>query len=247
MRGTAVRPLRGLLASAVALLVAGCAGGEVAGNGTPGSPSPSDNGIAGQTADEILAKAKAALQGAGAVRIKGTTGRGADRFDIDMRYVGTSAQGTISVAAEPIEMRRIAQTVYVKGSREFWTGRVPAPAVELLTGKWLKSPVTGSRLGPLAPLTDLSEAADGILDPDGKVTKGERKTIAGTPAIALVSDGADGGKLYVATAGKPYPLQIIPTDPKESGQVSFSDFGKRVTVSPPPADLVIDVSKLGGG
>lgn len=242
-----MRPVRTLLASSVAaLLLAGCAGGEIAGSGTPATSSPADNGVAGQSADEILAKAKAALQGAGAVRIKGTSGRGADRFDIDMRYAGASAQGTISVASQPIEMRRIGRTVYVKGSREFWTGRVPAPAVELLTGKWLKSPVTGDRLGELAQLTDLSEAADGILEPDGKVSKGERKTIAGTRAIALVSDGADGGKLYVATTGKPYPLQIIPTDPKESGQVTFSDFGKQVTVSPPPADLVIDVSKLGG-
>jgi hypothetical protein len=241
-----VRPVRALLASSVAaLLLAGCSG-EVAGSGAPAAPSPSDNGVAGQTADEILAKAKAALQGAGAVRIKGTGGRGDERFDIDMRYAGASAQGTISVAGEPIEMRRIGQTVYVKGSREFWTGRVPAPAVELLTGKWLKSPVTGERLAELASLTDLSEAADGILEPDGKVTKGERKTVAGTSAIALVSSGADGGKLYVATTGQPYPLQIEPTDPKESGQVTFSDFGKRITVSPPPADLVIDVSKLGG-
>jgi hypothetical protein len=241
-----MRPVRTLLASSVAaLLLAGCAGGEVAGSGAPATSSPADNGVAAQSADEILAKAKAALQGAGAVRIKGTGGRGANRFDIDMRYAGASAQGTISVAGRPIEMRRIGQTVYVKGSREFWTGRVPAPAVELLTGKWLKSPVTGDRLGELASLTDLSEAADGILEPDGKVTKGERKTIAGTPAIALASDGADGGKLYVATTGKPYPLQIIPTDPKTSGQVTFSDFGKQLTVSPPPADLVIDVSKLG--
>jgi hypothetical protein len=239
--------VRTLLASSVAaLLLAGCAGGEVAGSGSPATSSPADNGIAGQSADEILAKAKAALQGAGAVRIKGTGGRGADRFGIDMRYGSASAQGTISVAGEPIELRRIGQTVYAKGSREFWTGRVPAPAVELLTGKWMKSPVTGSRLGELASLTDLSKAADGILEPDGTVTKGERKAVAGMPAIALVSDGADGGKLYVATTGKPYPLLITPTDPKEAGQVTFSDFGKRVTVSPPPADLVIDVSKLGG-
>jgi hypothetical protein len=247
MRGTAVRPVRALLASSVAaLLLAGCAGAEVTGSGTPASPSPSDNGVAGQAADEILAKSKAALQGAGAVRIKGTSGRGEDRFDIDMRYAGASAQGTISVAGEPIEMRRIGQTVYVKGSREFWSGRVPAAAAELLTGKWLKSPVTGERLAQLASLTDLSEAADGILDPNGTLTKGERKTVASTPAIALISHGADGGKLYVATAGKPYPLLVTPTDPKDSGQIAFSDFGKRVTVSPPPADLVIDVSKLGG-
>jgi hypothetical protein len=128
MRGTPVRPLRAVLASSIAaLLVAGCAGGEVAGSGNPVSPSPSENGVAGQTADEILAKAKAALQGAGAVRIKGTGGRGPDRFDIDMRYAGSSAQGTISVAGEPIEIRRIGPTVYAKGSREFWTGRVPSP------------------------------------------------------------------------------------------------------------------------
>jgi hypothetical protein len=235
MRGTTVRPVRVLLASSVAtaaLVLVGCAGGEVAGSGSPAAPSPADNGISDQTADDILANAKSALQGAGAVRIKGTSGRGAERLDIDMRYAGASAQGTISVAGQPIEMRRIGQTVYVKGSREFWTGRVPTAATELPTGTWLKSPVTGSRLAELSSLTDLSEAADGILEPDGAVTKGERKTVA--------------GKLYVAMTGKPYPLLIVPTDPKDSGQIAFSEFGTRVTVSPPPAELVIDVSKLGG-
>jgi hypothetical protein len=194
--------LRALVASSVAtVILAGCGAAEVAGSGVPAAPS--DNGVAALAAKEILTKAKAALKGADAVRIKGTAGTGADRFDIDMRYAGSSAQGTISVAGQPIEMRRIGQTVYVKGSREFWTGRVPAAAVELLTGKWLKSPISGERLGELASLTDLTEAADGVLEPDGTVTKGERKTVAGAPAIALVSSGADGGKLYVATTGKP--------------------------------------------
>ena len=53
-------------------------------------------------------------------------------------------------------------------------------------------------------------------------------------------------RTLLASSVAALPLQIIPTDPKESGQVTFSDFGKQVTVSPPPADLVIDVSKLGG-
>lgn len=241
-----MRPLRTLVVSSVAtVILAGCGGTEVAGKGAPASPSPSDNGVAAMSAEQILSKATSALKSADAVRVKGTAGSGAERFDIDMRYTATSAQGTLAVAGQPIEMRRIGDTVYVKGSREFWSNRVPAAAAELLTGKWLKSPVTGKRLGELAELTDLSKAADGILEPDGTITKGEKKTVAGTPAIALVSHGADGGKLYIATTGKPYPLQIVPTNATDSGQITFTEYGKRVTVSPPPADLVIDVSKLG--
>jgi hypothetical protein len=241
-----VRPIRTLVAStAAAVILAGCGGTEVAGKGVPASPSPSDNGVAALSAAQILSKAKAALKSADAVRIKGTAGSGAERFDIDMRYTASLAQGTLAVAGQPIEIRRIGETVYVKGSREFWTNRVPAAAVELLTGKWLKSPVTGPQLGELAEVTDLSKAADGILEPDGTITKGEKKVVAGTPAIALVSSGTDGGKLYIATIGKPYPLQVVPTKATDVGQIAFTEYGKKVTVSPPPADLVIDVSKLG--
>jgi hypothetical protein len=241
-----VRPVRALLASSVAaLLLAGCAGGEVAGSGTPASPSPSDNGVARLSADEILAKAKAALQGAEAVRIKGSAGRGTERTDIDMRYAGSNAQGKISVGGQQIELRRIGQTVYLKGSREFWTSAANAAAAELLTGKWLKTSLADPRFAPLAEFTDLSKAADGILDPEGTARKGARKTIAGTPAIALL-DSKDGGALYVATTGKPYPLRIEPKDPKEDGTMTFSDFGKKVAVPAPPAELVVDVSKLGG-
>lgn len=252
-----MRPIRTLVASSVAAVVlAGCGGTEVAGKGAPASPSPpgggasaspspSDNGVAALGAEQILAKAKSALKSAETVRIKGAAGSGSERFDIDMRYTATSAQGTIAVAGQPIEMRRIGSTVYVKGSREFWTSHVPPAAVQLLTGKWLKSPMTDQRFAGLAELTDLSKAADGILEPDGTITKGEKKVVAGAPAIALVSSGKDGGKLYIATTGTPYPLQIVPTKPADSGQIAFTEYGKPVTVTPPPADLVIDVSKLG--
>ena len=247
-----MRPIRTLVASTAAVVIlAGCGGTEVAGKGAPASPSPSasptpsDNGVAALDAEQILSKAKSALKTADAVRIKGTAGAGSDRIDIDMRYADTSAQGTLASAGQPIAIRRIGDTVYIKGSRGFWKSTVPPAAVELLTGKWLKGPVTDQRLAGLAELTDLSKAAEGILKPDGKISKGEKKTIAGTPAIALVSSGKDGGKLYIATTGKPYPLQIAPTKATDVGQIDFTEYGKKVAVSPPAAELVIDVSKLG--
>jgi hypothetical protein len=239
-----------------AVILAGCGGTEVAGKGAPASPTPSastasasptpsDNGVAALSAEQILGKAKAALKSADAVRIKGTAGAGADRIDIDMRYTATSAQGTLASAGQPIAIKRIGNTVYIKGSRGFWKSTVPPAAVELLTGKWLKGPITDQRLAGLSELTDLSKAADGILEPDGKITKGEKETVAGTPAIALLSSGKDGGKLYIATTGEPYPLQIAPTKATDAGQIDFTEYGKKTAVSPPPAELVIDVSKLG--
>ena len=48
---------------------------------------------------------------------------------------------------------------------------------------------------------------ENMTKPEGDVTKGDTKTIDGTPAIGLV-DSKGGGKLYVATTGEPVPLSI---------------------------------------
>lgn len=242
-----MRPSRVLLTlTAAALLAAGCATDTTSGSGAPAaSPSPSGNGVADLTAEQILARSKAALQGATSVRIKGSGGAGSEKFDLDMRYSGTSSVGTISAAGQPVELRRLGPTVYLKGGREFWVGTAGEGAAELLAGKWLKSPLTDKRFADLAEITDLDQAASGILEPDGKVSKGQRKTIDGTAAIGLTS-GGDDGTLYVATTGEPYPLQIESTDPKDPSMLSFADYGKPVTVETPAADTVIDVTKLPG-
>jgi hypothetical protein len=254
-RTTHVRPFRILAAvGATALLVAACGGGsdETAGSGSAAtdstasataSPTPSGNGVADLSTDQILAKSKAALQAADSVRIAGSGGSGGEKIKLDIKYAKDTSQGTITVSGQPVEIRRIGGTAYIKGSEKFLGAQVPAEAAKLLTGKWLKVPVTDSRFGDLTQLFDLSKAADGILTPDGTVTKGEAGTIDGKPAIALKS-GKDGGALWIATTGQPYPLQIVSTG-TDSGKIDFTDYGATVAVEAPPAAQVVDVSKLG--
>ena len=249
-----MRPIRIMVTlCATALLGAACGGGDGTSSTAAGragqssaAATPADNGVADLGADAILAKAKAALKGAGAVRIKGTGGSGTDRFALDVRYSGSDAEGTFSSDGQPIELRRVGSTVYLKASKEFWTKSGNAAAGELLAGKWLKTPLTDQRFAGLAEFTDLSKTADGLLDPDGTVSKGTRKTVAGIPAIGLRSGKEDDGQLYVATTGQPYPLQIMSTDAKDPGQVDFTDFGKKTPVAAPAAEEVVDVTKLGG-
>jgi hypothetical protein len=248
-----VRPIRLLAAvpAAFVLLAAGCGEDTTAGRGslapTSSGSSAAGQGVAALSADEILKKATAALQAAGSVRIKGEGGTGSERFAIDLRYAGANSTGTLGVSGQTIELRKLGQTVYLKGSREFWTSNGGEAAAQLLTGKWLKTPLSDKRFSGLYQLTDLREAAKGILDPDGTITKGTEKTVNGVPCIGLVSSGKDGGTLWVATTGEPYPVRIEPNPGSgEQGALDFTGYGESVTVEPPPADQVVDVSKLPG-
>lgn len=253
-----MRPISLVTAAAAAvLLTAGCGDDSTAGSGSPAgtsaaassaaSPSSSGNGVADLSANEILAKATAALKAAKSVRIKGQVSEGSESVELDLAYSGDDSAGTIALSGQRIELRRIGKTAYIRGSRGFWTANGGEAYAQLLTGKWLKAPVTDRRYGPIAELTDLDKAAGGILKPDGEITKADRKTVAGVEAIGLVQKGTGGGTLYVATTGEPYPLQLVSgPQVKGKGTIQFVDYGKAVTVPEPPADTVIDVTKLPG-
>jgi hypothetical protein len=248
-----VRPIRLLAAvpAAVVLLAAGCGDDTTSGSGglapTSSGSSAAGQGVAALSADEILTKATSALQAAGSVRIKGEGGTGGQRFSIDLRYADENSTGTLGMSGQTIELRKLGQTVYLKGSREFWTGNGGEAAAQLLTGKWLKTPLTDKRFSGLSEITDLREAAKGLLDPDGTISKGAEKTVNGVPSIGLLSSGTDGGTLWVATTGEPYPVRVEPgAESGQQGALDFTGYGESVTVEAPPADQVVDVSKLPG-
>jgi hypothetical protein len=95
----------------------------------------------------------------------------------------------------------------------------------------------------LVGFTDLKKNVAELLTPDGEITKGERATVHGIEAIALNS--SKGGTLYIALQGDPYPVHAI-SSADETGSLDFLDYGVPVTVTAPPADQVVDISKLGG-
>lgn len=255
-----VRPIRVLLAvSAAALVAAACGDDSTSGSGSPaqagGSSTPSaaasssaaGSEIASLEATEILTRARAAFTKAESVRLTGGGASAGESFTVDMRYGADKAIGTVSNNGQKIELRRIGQTVYLRADKAFWAQTAGAAAAELLGGKYLKAPVADKRVAQLASFTDKDEFGAEVLDPEGKVTKGQTKTIRGVPAIGLdESSGADSGTLYVATTGEPVPLQVAPkAGSSESGSLEFLDYGKSVDVEVPPAAQTIDVTKLG--
>ncbi|MDX6287810.1 MAG: hypothetical protein QOG53_3295 [Frankiales bacterium] len=241
------RVMRALVSGVVAgtvALTAACGGGDDSG---------ADNGVANLTATEILARAKAALESAPSVHLKGVRKAGSDTYEIDLRIAQDStAAGSITIKGDRVEIIRIGETFYVKAPAEFYTkSGAPAVAAQLLTGKYLKAPVSNPQFAQFTTFSDLKALASDFLKPEGDVTKIEGKKVRGRDTVGLrdLVDGKDSGTLYVATKGPPYPLAITPPA-GEQGELVFLDYGDKVKANAPPTDQVIDfeqLARLSGG
>jgi hypothetical protein len=239
-----MRITRALVPLAMAgALLAGC-GGD--GDGDGGTPGPTDNGVSALTPNEIVDRAKAALEGAKSYRISGDIDADGQKMALDFKISGSDLIGSITSEGAKVEMLSVGGQNYIRPDAAFWTMTAGAEGGEtmakLMGDKWAQLSADDDEFNDLFTITDPDE----LLKPEGTVTKGETKDVAGTKAIGLVDGGTDGGALYVATVGEPYPLQMV--GPKNEGQISFSDFGATFSeIATPPESEVIDLDKLKSG
>jgi hypothetical protein len=227
----------------VRLVVAICATLSVAVLAGCGGSKSSSNGVASKSADDIVASAKAAADGATSVHASGTGSDNGVPLVIDLHIVaGKGGKGSLSEHGLSFELIRIGPTAYIKGSSAFYKKFAGAAAAQLLQGKWLKASSTTGQLASLTPLTDLGKFFDTALANHGKLAKGGESTVHGVKVVA-VKDTTKGGTLYVATTGKPYPIEVTKTGPS-GGMLTFDQWDQSVTLTAPPN--AVDISKLKG-
>lgn len=246
-----------VLAAATALL-AGCSKGSdstatqpttadstaPAASAAPTSAAPAQNGVAALEPKEIISRAKAALKAAKSFRLNGTTNDGGQHTTLDLEISGSDVAGSMGLGNTKVQLLRVGGKQYMKGDAAFWKtngGKNGDAVAQLIGNRWVVIPASNKDFASLFTVADVNS----LLEPDGPVKKGAVKDIDGTPAIGLVQSGSDGGTLYVATTGKPYPLRL--QAPKASdGAMSFSKFGETFAdIKKPAASDTVDFSKLG--
>ena len=219
-----------ILAVCVSVLAAGIAG----------CGGTSDNGVGAKSPDAIVASASNAVSGVKSVHVFGTVTSQGSPITLDLRLIaGKGGGGRMSQNGLSFRIIDLHQTVYLNGSDAFWRHEGGNPAVQLFHGKWLKAPATG-QFASIASLTDVQTLFSKLLSNHGTLAKGGTSTISGQKAIAI-RDTTRGGTLYVATTGKPYPIQISKTGP-DGGRIGFDRYNESVSLSAPAN--AIDVSKL---
>jgi hypothetical protein len=231
-----VRALLVLAVSVPIVVVAGCGSSSK-------SPSSSDNGVASKSATDILAAATAAADSASSVHVSGSAVDNGTPFVIDLHIVaGKGGEGRLSEKGVSFDLVRIGPDAYIKGTKAFYTKFAGAGAAQLLQGKWLKAPATTGQLAALTPLTDIHKFITKALSNHGALSKTGTTTINGQQVVG-VKDTTKGGVLYVATTGKPYPVEITGGG-TTTGTLMFTDWNKAVALAAPAN--AVDISKLKG-
>jgi hypothetical protein len=208
-----------------------------------GSSSPSSNGVASKSPGAIISAADTAITGVKSVRVSGSIVSGGSRITLDLSLAaGKGGRGQMSENGLGFQMVVLDQTVYIDGSPAFWRHFGGAAAAQLFQGKWLKAPANGS-FASVALLTNVHELFTQLLSSHGTLAKGATTTVDGQKVVAI-KDTTKNATLYVATTGKPYPVEIVKTG-SGGGRVLFDRFNQSVSVTAPAN--AIDLSKLQSG
>jgi hypothetical protein len=198
------------------------------------------NGEEKKTSTQVVTDATAALKAAKSVHLSGTqtdtSGETKTVTTIDLHYLnGTGSYGTVTTGGATLQLIRIGKDLYVKGPNLF--GATAARTIGDHYVKLSASSGTGQSLGAV---TDLSQTADQLLNPGGKVGKTvDRATVSGNKAVVLTETADNGtGKLYVANTGSPVPLRIVATGSSAS-TLNLTDFGAPVTIKAPAGAVTL--------
>lgn len=228
-----IRPRMMVIATAALIALSGCGGS--------GDEPKAD--LSNLSANALLAKAKTQIEKQSSVTIDGSGNDGGNEIGMNISYTAKDASGTVTIDGSEMTLLKVGGRSFFKAEDEFWkaqAGEESATIIDLVDGRWIKAD-GDSDFADLVSLTNRSFLSEEILDPDGKVTKGKAKKVAGVDCLALNDDEA--GTLYVASDdGR--PIQLM-GEGESQGDLSFSYDSVDAPKAPASADIV-DLAALAG-
>ena len=237
-KGVVLKSMRGR--ASLGIVLAAVTAAAISACGGSGGSSSSGNGVASKSPNEILTTAVNAAQAARSVHVSGTVQDGSQKIGIDLSIAtGKGASGTVSEGPASFRLIEAGGNFYIQPNARFLAKFAhSSAAVQLLRGKWLKGSPTDSSFQSFSQLTSIKSLMGSLTQNHGTLSKGSTSTVNGQKVIALHS--SRGGIMYVATTGKPYPLQVVKTSGTTTGKVNFSQYNQAFSISAPANSIDLD-------
>ena len=224
----------GLIAIAAAVIAAGTLCGPLA---LSANAAPAGNPLAGLTADQIASRAAADFEAAASFHYRGSGKDSGQTISISMSVTHQGGTGSIGYGSHGgFAVLDIGKTVWIQPDDKFWEYvGVPASEVPLVHGMWLLPAGSGGNtlVAVLASLCHASKLLSILAPQLTGLVKGKTIKISGHRALQLRNISGQ-ESIYVSISSKPEILRI-----SNDGTITFSRYGARVTLTPPPPGDVI--------
>jgi hypothetical protein len=204
-----------------------------------GCGGSSSNGEAKKPAAQVVADARRAALRAPIVHVVGAGVDNGTPLKLDLWLADGRGKGHLEENGAGFDVVRVGGTIYVRGSSAFLKRFAGRAAAALLHDRWLKAPATTGRLAALAPLTDKRQFVQASLGQHGKL-ENRGATERGSRKVVRIADTTQGGSLFVAAEGTPYPVALA--GGRAQGNVTFSGWEAHEPISAPRG--AIDLSRL---
>jgi hypothetical protein len=227
----------GLIAIAAAVIAAGTVCGPLALSADAALSAPAGNPLAGLTADQIASRAAADFTAASSFRYHGSGKDSGQTISISMTVTHKGGTGSIRYSSHGgFAVLDIGKTVWIQPDDKFWEYvGVPASEVPLVHGMWLlpAGSADGTLVAALASFCHANKLLSILAPQLTGLVKGKTIKISGHRALQLQNTSGQ-ESIYVSISGKPEILRI-----SNDGTITFSRYGARVTLTPPPPGDVI--------
>lgn len=227
---TRVRLSALLLASSLALV--GCGSSDTSeGSGDVGDLSPTK--VLAAAEKQLAAEEFISIQGKGTDKEDGT------ELEVDLDFAGDTAAGSIAINGMNLELLKAGGQTYFKAGKEFFgSGGSEAETMDLIGGRWVLVNAADPTFGEIASFVSKKDFFEQLLDPDGKVTKVDDKTVNGVDCVGLKT--SDSTFYFDKSDGK--PVSLVTTD-DGTGTLDFT-YDTIDEAEAPPADEIVDLSKV---
>ncbi|OKK06314.1 hypothetical protein AMK26_09750 [Streptomyces sp. CB03234] len=214
----------------------------------PVDPDAGTNGMGKLSATQIESKARAAADGAKAVRLSGKLVSKGGTYTLNMRLNETGASGSVVTKTSTFELLRVGDALYLRADADFWTSAEEEPddsgtkAADKLDDMYVKVPQDDPSYKQLRGFTEMNVLLNGLLELHGDLVKGDRSKVGGIRTIKVAGGPkGEGGTLDVSLEGTPYPLQFARGG--GAGVVVLSDWNKTFPLTPPSKDETLDYGR----
>jgi len=197
--------------------------------------------LASMKGQEVMNLVAKAVRAAGSGRAKGTmsTGLSGASGPVTLVFNGTTSQITLTYKGSTVDLISAPSGTYIKAPLALWTAQsVPAKLAKTIAGHWVMAPAS-------AGAGDSTMTADGLAKEFENPTDGTVLDAVTTSTYAgkrvVVVKKSTGSFVDIATDGSNLPVYIENAG-TDGGKLTFSDFGKTVTITIPTN--AIDLSTL---